>query len=234
MTHELRTPLNAIIGYGEMLQDDAIDAGQEEFIPDLQKICSAGKHLLALINDVLDFSKVEAGRMGLYIETFEVRAMIEEVVTTIQPLIDKNKNVLKIHHHDNVNTMHSDVTKIRQCLFNLLSNSAKFTEQGEIALNMEEVDEAGEKWMLLAVSDTGIGMTSEQVSKLFQAFTQADASTTRKYGGTGLGLVITKQFCQMMGGDISVTSEFGKGSVFTIRLPAHLEDVNVQTVADAN
>ena len=234
MTHELRTPLNAIIGYGEMLQDDAIDAGQEEFIPDLQKICSAGKHLLALINDVLDFSKVEAGRMGLYIETFEVRAMIEEVVTTIQPLIDKNKNVLKIHHHDNVSTMHSDVTKIRQCLFNLLSNSAKFTEQGEIALNMEEVDEAGEKWMLLAVSDTGIGMTSEQVSKLFQAFTQADASTTRKYGGTGLGLVITKQFCQMMGGDISVTSEFGKGSVFTIRLPAHLEDVNVQTVADAN
>lgn len=228
MTHELRTPLNAIIGYGEMLQDDAIDAGQEEFIPDLQKICSAGKHLLALINDVLDFSKVEAGRMGLYIETFEISVMIEEVITTIQPLIDKNHNTLTVQQHENVGTMHSDVTKIRQCLFNLLSNAAKFTEQGKIVLSIEKIDEMDEKWILLAVSDTGIGMTSEQVGKLFQAFTQADASTTRKYGGTGLGLVITKQFCQMMGGDISVTSEFGKGSTFTIRLPKYLEDVDAK------
>lgn len=228
MTHELRTPLNAIIGYGEMLQDDAIDAGQEEFIPDLQKICSAGKHLLALINDVLDFSKVEAGRMGLYVETFEISMMIEEVIMTIQPLIDKNNNTLKIQQSEHIGTMHSDVTKIRQCLFNLLSNAAKFTEQGEIILSIEKIDEMGEKWILLAVSDTGIGMTSEQVGKLFQAFTQADASTTRKYGGTGLGLVITKQFCQMMGGDISVTSEFGKGSTFTMRLPEYLEDVDAK------
>lgn len=223
MTHELRTPLNAIIGYGEMLQDDAADAGQDEFIPDLQKICSAGKHLLALINDVLDFSKVEAGRMELYIEIFKLNDMVNEVITTIQPLINKNENELVVDCSENLGTVQSDITKIRQCLFNLLSNAAKFTEKGTIILSLTRTTDAKGDWMTFKVSDTGIGMTAEQVGKLFQAFTQADASTTRKYGGTGLGLVITRQFCQMMGGDVNVTSEFGKGSVFTIHLPTYLE-----------
>jgi len=219
MTHELRTPLNAIIGYSEMLQEDAEDMGQEEFVPDLKKIASAGKHLLALINDVLDFSKVEAGRMELYLESFVINEMLQDVTGTIEQVVEKNNNRLEVNCPDNLGIMYADVTKVRQCLFNLLSNASKFTEKGTITLEINNYLQDEEPWICFNVSDTGIGMTLEQMDKVFQAFTQADASTTRKYGGTGLGLVITKQFCQMMGGEITVKSQFGKGSTFTISLP---------------
>jgi CheY-like chemotaxis protein len=215
--------MNAIIGYSEMLMEEAEDLGQESFLPDLHKIHGAAKHLLSLINDILDLSKIEAGRMELYPENFEVRNLIEDVVATIHPLIEKNANALKIDLPDHLGTMHTDLTKVRQSLFNLLSNASKFTENGTITLKVEQYAKARQNWISFQVSDTGIGMTPEQLGKLFQAFTQADASTTRKYGGTGLGLAITKRFCQMMGGDIFVESEFGKGSTFTIQLPIEVE-----------
>ncbi|ALG67487.1 ATP-binding protein [Beggiatoa leptomitoformis] len=224
MTHELRTPLNAIIGYSEMLQEEAADMEMEDFIPDLKKIDSAGRHLLALINDVLDFSKVEAGKMELYLETFSINMMVQDVIFTIQPLIEKNQNSLDVGAFEELGMMHSDVTKVRQCLFNLLSNASKFTENGKIRLNVDCHQRDAINWVRFRVTDTGIGMTPEQTSKLFRAFMQADTSTTRKYGGTGLGLVITRQFCQMMGGDVLVESEFGKGSTFTIELPTQLAD----------
>jgi signal transduction histidine kinase len=238
MSHELRTPMNAIIGYSEMLQEEAEESGQVELVPDLQKIHTAGKHLLGLINDILDLSKVEAGKMELYLETFDISMMVQEVVDTIQPLIEKNNNKLILHCADQLSTMHADLTKVRQNLFNLLSNAAKFTESGTITLTVvkeeggrikEEKDSSffvpypsslpPSPFILFQVSDTGIGMTPEQIACVFQAFTQADASTTRKYGGTGLGLAITKYFCQMMGGDIQVESELGTGSTFTMWLP---------------
>jgi PAS domain S-box-containing protein len=224
MSHELRTPLNAIIGYSEMLQEEAADLGQEDLTPDLQKIQAAGKHLLALINDILDLSKIEAGRMDLFLETFDVALMIQDAAMTIQPLVEKNYNTLAIHCADDLGTMRADLTKVRQSLFNLLSNACKFTAQGTItlAVSRETVDEA--VWLTFRVADTGIGMTPEQMGKLFQAFVQADASTTRQYGGTGLGLTITQRFCQMMGGDITVESALGQGSTFTIRLPAAVTD----------
>lgn len=219
MSHELRTPMNAIIGYSEMLMEEAEDIGQDDFIPDLSKIHGAGKHLLSLINDILDLSKIEAGRMELYLETFNINSLIQETVATIRPLIAKNSNTLEFNLPDNLSTMHADLTKVRQSLFNLLSNASKFTENGTITLNVECYGANEQDWISFQVIDTGIGMTSAQINKLFQAFSQADASTTRKYGGTGLGLAITKKFCQMMGGDIGVESESGKGSTFTIRLP---------------
>lgn len=218
MSHELRTPLNAIIGYSEMLQEDAADAGQEDFIPDLKKINSAGKHLLALINDVLDLSKIEAGRMELYVETFDVSTMLREVVSTIEPLVQKNQNRLEVSCPQDIGTIRADLTKVRQSLFNLISNAAKFTENGRISLAVEREPQGGE-WIVFRVSDTGIGMTEAQTARVFQAFAQADASTTRKYGGTGLGLAITKRFCEMMGGTISLASVLGQGTTFTIRLP---------------
>jgi PAS domain S-box-containing protein len=220
MSHELRTPLNAIIGYSEMLMEDAEDLGQDDFVPDLQKIRGAGQHLLSVINDILDLSKIEAGKMELFLETFDVPALIDEVVSTVQPLVDKNKNTLVIQRADNLGDMYADLTKVRQGLFNLLSNASKFTEAGAITLNVtgEVVNE--EEWLTFSVSDTGIGMTPEQIEGLFEAFSQAEASTARKYGGTGLGLTITKRFCEMMGGAISVESQAGVGSTFTIRLPA--------------
>jgi len=193
----------------------------------LKKIGSAGKHLLALINDVLDFSKVEAGRMELYLEQFDIYPMIQEVVATIQPLVEKNNNQLVVECSPDIGGLYADVTKVRQCLFNLLSNANKFTEAGSTTLRVERYYQAHEAWIQFQVSDTGIGMTAEQISKLFQAFTQADASTTRKYGGTGLGLVITKQFCQMMGGHITVNSEFGEGSNFIIQLPAQVKETRL-------
>ena len=218
MSHELRTPLNAIIGYSEMLQEDATDAGQEEIIPDLQKINSAGKHLLTLINDVLDLSKIEAGKMELYVETFDVAAMIQEVVSAVRPLAQKNGNTLNAQCRPDVGAMRADLTKVRQSLFNLISNAAKFTGQGRITLDAKREADMGE-WIVFQVSDTGIGMTREQMDRLFQAFAQADASTTRKYGGTGLGLAITRHFCEMMGGAITLESVVGVGTTFTIRLP---------------
>ena len=225
MSHELRTPLNAIIGYSEMLQEEAEDTGNTDAVPDLKKIHGAGKHLLALINDVLDLSKIEAGKMELFLETFEVRTLVDEVRATIHPLIEKNGNVLDVDCPSDVNGMHADVTRVRQILFNLLSNASKFTEKGTVRLQVRREDAAdGEvDVVVFRVTDTGIGMTPEQLAKLFQAFTQADASTSRKYGGTGLGLVICRRFAQMMGGDVSVDSTLGEGSVFTVRLPARVK-----------
>jgi signal transduction histidine kinase len=220
MSHELRTPLNAIIGYSEMLMEDAEDEGLETFVSDLEKIHVSGKHLLTLINDILDLSKIEADRMELYLETFDVASMVKDVVSAVQPLVEKNANTLEVHRADDLGTMHTDLTKVRQSLFNLLSNAAKFTEGGTIRLDVNRVPVDDVDWFTFSVRDTGIGMTPEQMGKLFQAFSQVDASTTRKYGGSGLGLAITKRFCQMMGGDISVESEYGVGSTFTIRLPA--------------
>jgi signal transduction histidine kinase len=222
MSHELRTPLNAIIGYSEMLREEAEDLGYADLTPDLEKINAAGKHLLVLINDILDLSKIEAGRMDLYLELFELSTMLQDVAAAIRPLVEKNANTLVVHRSDELGVMRADLTKVRQSLFNLLSNAAKFTQRGSIALAVarEAVDSV--EWVTFCVSDTGIGMTPEQLGKLFQPFTQADVSTTRQYGGTGLGLTITKRFCQMMGGDITVTSEPGKGTTFTIKLPAEV------------
>lgn len=226
MSHELRTPLNAIIGYSEMLQEEAADVGQEDFTPDLQKIHTAGKHLLALINDVLDLSKIEAGKMETFLETFDVDTMIRDTVTTLEPLVEKNHNTLLLLCDPQLGTMHGDLTKVRQALFNLLSNACKFTEAGTITLEAQReiVDDA--PWLIFQVRDTGIGMTPEQLGKLFQAFTQAEASTARQYGGTGLGLAITQRFCQLMGGDVTVDSTWGEGSTFTIRLPANVIDTS--------
>ncbi|HSG82478.1 MAG TPA: GAF domain-containing protein [Gemmatimonadota bacterium] len=220
MSHELRTPLNAIIGYSEMLEEDAEDAGQSQFLPDLQKIHSAGKHLLTLINDILDLSKIEAGKMELYLETFDVQGAIEGVATTVQPLIDKNGNRLQLDLGGDLGAMQSDVTRIRQVLLNLLSNACKFTEHGTITLSARREEDGGDGWLEFRVSDTGIGMTDEQLDRLFQAFSQAEASTASKYGGTGLGLAISKRFCEMMGGSVAVQSQAGEGSTFTVRLPA--------------
>jgi len=223
-SHELRTPLNAIIGYSEMLVEDFEDQGLREFIPDLRKIRNSGRHLLSLINDILDLSKIEAGRMELYIETFDVCQLVEDVVNTVSPLVERNSNILETCCGDNVGMMRADQTKVRQGLFNLLSNAAKFTEEGTIKLEVKRETLEGTEWLLFRVSDTGIGIEPAQMEKLFQAFSQADESTTRRYGGTGLGLTITKLFCQMMGGNINVESEPGIGSTFTIQLPAEVKE----------
>ena len=228
MSHELRTPMNAIIGYSEMLIEEAEDVGQEDFVPDLQKIHGAGKHLLDLINDILDLSKIEAGRMELYLENFNIKSLIGETVSTIRPVIEKNNNTLETNLADNLSLMHADLTKVRQSLFNLLSNASKFTKKGKITLDVSSHIIDDREWIVFKVKDTGIGMNSEQMGKLFQAFTQADASTTRKYGGTGLGLAITKKFCEMMGGGIEVESELGKGSTFIIHLPIKVVNPNQQ------
>ncbi len=228
MSHELRTPMNAIIGYSEMLMEEAEDLGQADFIPDLKKIHGAGKHLLNLINDILDLSKVEAGRMELYLETFGIKNLINETVATIHPLIEKNNNTFEFNLADDLNEMHADLTKVRQSLFNLLSNASKFTNDGTISLNITSYLAEGKKMVSFEVTDTGIGMNPEQIGKLFKAFTQADASTTRKYGGTGLGLAITKKFCQLMGGDVTVASETGIGSSFTLVLPLQVVDSSQQ------
>lgn len=220
MSHELRTPLNAIIGYSEILQEDAHDMGQPTFVSDLRKIHSAGKHLLQLINDILDLSKIEAGKMDLYIEEFEVKNLIDDIKTIIQPLMEKNHNRFEIKSELFYKTVRSDVTKLKQILFNLLSNAAKFTRNGLITLTIKNYLAGDEQERILfSVSDTGIGLTQEQIGKLFESFTQADASTTRKYGGTGLGLAISRRFCQMLGGDITVSSVILEGSTFTIDLP---------------
>jgi len=226
MSHELRTPLNAIMGFSEMLIEEAEEQEILGFKADLQKIHSSGKHLLGLINDILDLSKIEAGRMQLCIETFDVKTVIHEILHTIQPIIEKEHNILKIHYHNSLGEIHSDLTKFRQIFLNLLSNAAKFTQDGLIQLSVgrKSVEENEENWIEINIIDNGIGMTPEQQIHLFQPFTQADASTTRKYGGTGLGLAITKKFVEMMGGKICVHSEFGHGSSFTVFLPTHISE----------
>ncbi|MFZ4776433.1 MAG: Cache 3/Cache 2 fusion domain-containing protein, partial [Terrimicrobiaceae bacterium] len=222
MSHELRTPMNAIIGYSEMLIEEAQDLKLDDLTPDLNKIRSAGKHLLSLINDVLDLSKIEAGKMTLFLEDFEVSALIRDVASTIQPLIEKNGNTLTVSIAPDSGRMRADLTKVRQTLFNLLSNAAKFTEKAPIHLSVSRSPD-GQR-VFFEVADSGIGMTPEQLGRLFQSFTQADDSTTRKYGGTGLGLVISKKFCQLMGGDIAVQSIYGKGTTFRVDLPAFVSE----------
>ncbi|MBX2864337.1 MAG: response regulator [Leptolyngbyaceae cyanobacterium MAG.088] len=221
MSHELRTPLNAIIGYSEMLEEDVTSIGEEEFVPDLQKIQGAGKHLLGLINSVLDLSKIEAGRMELFLEDICINTIIDEIIGTIQPLAQKNGNQLLMSCPNDIGVMYADQVKLRQSLINLLSNACKFTENGNITLTVEQFhpQEQENSWLKFIVADTGIGMTPEQMGKVFQAFTQADTSTTRKYGGTGLGLTITKQFIAMMAGDVTVDSIYGQGTTFTLSLP---------------
>jgi two-component system sensor histidine kinase/response regulator len=222
MSHELRTPLNAIIGYSEMLEEETQGSGQEDVVKDLQKIQSAGKHLLSLINDILDLSKIEAGKMGLHLEDFDVAQMIEEITSTVQPAVAKNSCTLQVDVAKNVGRMRADLTKVRQILLNLLSNSCKFTDHGSISLSVERRTIDRHDWLQFEVGDTGIGITAEQRENLFREFTQADASISRKYGGTGLGLAITYRFVQIMRGTITVESQPGQGSTFTIQLPAEV------------
>ena len=215
MSHELRTPLNAIIGYSEILQEEAEDQGHEDYLPDLQKITAAGRHLLSLINDVLDLSKIEAGKMDLYLETFDIGQMINDVAETVRPLARRNRNEMVVRCSNDLGTMRADLTKVRQAVFNLLSNAAKFTEDGTITLDAEAEDDT----VVFRVRDTGIGMTPEQQARLFQEFSQADSDITRRYGGTGLGLALTRRLCLLMHGDVTAESEAGKGSTFTVTLP---------------
>jgi len=223
MSHELRTPLNAIIGYSEMVEEQVEEIGHAEIAPDLRKIRSAGRHLLHLINDILDLSKIEAGKLELVVETFDVADVVREVATTVHPLVEKNANRLDLRCAGALGEMRSDLVKVRQTLLNLLSNACKFTDHGTITLTADREGNGGGDWLVFRVGDSGIGMTPEQMGRLFEAFAQADASTSRKYGGTGLGLAITRRFCRMMGGDVQVASDPGKGSTFTVRLPATIE-----------
>jgi signal transduction histidine kinase/DNA-binding response OmpR family regulator len=223
MSHELRTPMNAIIGYSEMLAEDATDRGDTRTADDLHKILSAARHLLGLINDVLDLSKIEAGKMQLYLETFDLQTLVTEVASTIAPLVEKRKNTLAVTCSPAIGSMYGDATKIRQTLLNLLSNASKFTENGRIELRIDREVSDNQVWVVMQVTDTGIGMDEEQLGKLFRAFTQADASTSSKFGGTGLGLAISKQFAEMMGGEIAVKSAPGAGSTFTVRVPARVK-----------
>jgi len=232
MSHELRTPLNAILGYSEMLQEEAADRQLDEFTSDLGRINASGKHLLALINDILDLSKIEAGKMELFLENFEIAKMIDEVASTVQPLVEKNANALHVELASELGSMHADQIKVRQALFNLVSNAAKFTREGHVTLNVSRASMDASDWILFRVTDTGIGLSSDQILKLFQAFSQADASTTRKFGGTGLGLALTRRFCQMMGGDVVVQSTPGVGSTFTIKLPAIVSEPSSASSAD--
>jgi signal transduction histidine kinase/ActR/RegA family two-component response regulator len=224
MSHELRTPLNAILGYSEMLAEDAEAEGRTEIVPDLKKIQTAGKHLLGLINGVLDLSKIEAGKMRLYLETFEVSSVVEEAAVTVRPLVEQKGNRFEVHCPDDIGSIREDVTKVRQVLLNLLSNAGKFTENGVVSLDVRREAGPAGNWVLFRVHDTGVGMTPEQVGRLFEAFVQADAGTMKKYGGTGLGLAITRKLCRLMGGDIEVESSPGRGSTFTVRLPGEIEN----------
>jgi len=220
MSHELRTPLNAIIGYSEMLEEETHELGKVESVKDIQEIQKAGKHLLALINDVLDLSKIEAGRMGLHLETFEISPMIEEMVATLRPALSKNSNTIQVHVAQDLGVMRADITKVRQILFNLLSNACKFTDHGTISIAVNRSTDQGEDWIRFQVTDSGIGINAKQKANLFQEFTQADVSIARKYGGTGLGLAISYRYARLMKGHIAVESEPGQGSVFTVHLPA--------------
>ena len=221
MSHELRTPLNAIIGVSEMLRENA-EALKQDLEP-LDRVLGAARHLLALINDILDLSKIEAGRMELQLEDFALAPLINSVVKTVEPLAAKNGNQVAVHCDAAIETVHADEMRLRQALLNLMSNANKFTDHGSITIDAQQTQEDGRDWVSIAVADTGIGMTPEQIGKLFQEFSQASSTTAKKYGGTGLGLVISRRFCQMMGGDITVESEPGRGSTFTIRVPRSVE-----------
>jgi CheY-like chemotaxis protein len=218
----LRTPLNAIIGYSQILQEDAEDAGDTATLPDLKKIENAGNHLLGLINSILDLSKIEAGRMEVFIEHVDLAALTDEVRMMVEPLMARNDNHLVVTCGPDVGAISTDMTKLKQSLLNLLSNASKFTEKGAVKLLVARRIDATGEWIDFTVSDTGIGMTEAQLAKLFQAFSQADSSTTRRYGGTGLGLAITRSFVRMLGGDVTATSQPGSGSTFVLSLPANV------------
>lgn len=233
MSHELRTPLNAVIGYSEMLEEELSDLGHEELLVDVHKINLSGKHLLKLINDILDISKIEAGKMDLYTESFDLHNLIHEVATENQLAVEQRNNVLVVHLPPELNRIHTDRAKLRQMLLNLLNNAAKFSENSAIILKVELIRKDNRDWMQIHVTDQGIGMSLEQQQKIFEPFTQADDSSTRKYGGTGLGLAITKQFAQMLGGNIKLISELGSGSTFTLELPTHIyfNSTEIQSIA---
>jgi signal transduction histidine kinase/CheY-like chemotaxis protein len=228
MSHELRTPLNAIIGYSDLLIEEAEELDAQDLVPDLEKIRSSGKHLLGLINDVLDLSKIEAGKMEMSLETFEVRDVVSAVAAMVRPLVEKNGNAFELAVDEQIGAMHADLTRVRQILLNLLGNASKFTSNGTVSLTVTREESKGREWIVFAVRDTGIGMTPEQLTRLFQPFTQADPSTTRKYGGTGLGLSISQRLSRLMNGTISVVSEPGMGSIFTVRIPAEVTDAKIQ------
>jgi len=228
MSHELRTPMNAILGYSEMLMEDARDVGQDDFIPDLKKINQAGSHLLSLINDVLDLSKIESGRMEVFAEDIDVGALIDQVAGTAQPLMTRNNNKFKIERGEQLGNAHQDITKLRQSLLNMLSNAAKFTHEGTITLRTERKSQADGEWLMFSVNDTGIGIPADKLEHVFEEFSQADTSTTRNYGGTGLGLPISRRFCQMLGGDLTVRSSAGEGSTFTMRVPVRLPGTDAE------
>jgi signal transduction histidine kinase len=231
MSHELRTPLNAILLYSELLEEEAADRGEEASISDLRRIQSSGKHLLELINGILDLSKIEAGKMGVSLEPFVVRNLIDELLDTLSPMVHKNGNTLTVRFAENIETMHGDVVKTRQILLNLLSNAAKFTRNGAITLQVQRCDIDGARHIEFVVTDTGVGMTVEQVSKVFEPFTQADVTTTRKYGGTGLGLAIVWRFCHLLGGRVMVESRPHQGSRFTVLLPAAVVEGSAASAA---
>ena len=233
MSHELRTPMNTIVGYTEMLEEEIKECDRPYLLRDIKGIHAAAKHLLGLIDGILDISKIEAGKMQVYTESFDLKAMIQNIIATIQPLIENKANILELSCPDELGEIHTDLTKVRQILLNLLSNASKFTEQGTIVLEVIRQAEPNGDWIIFSVHDDGIGMTSEQQANLFQVFTQADASITRKYGGSGLGLALTKHFAQMLGGSIQVKSEFGKGSHFTVRLPAYLQAEKTQNLVES-
>jgi len=222
MSHELRTPLNAIIGLTDMLVTNAARFGTEKAKEPLQRVHRAGTHLLGLINQVLDLSKIEAGKLELNPQTVQLRALINEVIDTARQLAEQNKNRLVVDAQENLGALTVDPMRLRQILLNLLSNACKFTKEGEVRLRARRVANGG-RWVELAIADTGIGMTPEQQAKLFEEFSQADATTAQRFGGTGLGLAITRKLARMMGGDVTVTSEPGKGSVFTVRLPGRAD-----------
>ena len=224
MSHELRTPLNAIIGYSEMLAEDAEAGAQPALAADLAKIRRAGRHLLALINDLLDLSKIEAGRMALHLERFGVAEMLDDVAVSVQPLVARNGNTLELACAADAGVMVADLTKVRQILLNLAANASKFTERGHIGLAVSRSRTPTGDWLVFEVRDTGIGMTPAQLARLFQPFVQAETSTARAYGGTGLGLTIARRFCRLMGGTVTVDSEPGRGSCFRVRLPAEVEE----------
>lgn len=230
MSHELRTPLNAVIGYSEMLLDDVVEGNYANIAPDLKKIKMAGMHLLNLINEVLDLAKIEAGKVSISLEQFDVANLIEEVAASVRPLIKDSRVILHVNCEKGLGSIRSDEMKLRQALMNLLSNACKFTEKGSINVVAERIDRAGAAWIKIAVIDTGIGIAMEQIGKLFSDFYQVDRSTTRKYGGTGLGLAISRRFCQMLGGDILVESRLYTGSTFTIVLPVQCQVPETATI----
>jgi len=229
MSHELRTPLNAIIGYSEMLREDAQNLGYEEMTPDLEKVCVAGRQLLDIINDILDLSKIEAGKMTVFLEDILITHLVDSVTMIAQPAVKNNNNKFIVEVAPDIGTMHADITKTQQILSNLLSNAAKFTQNGTVTFSAAKELVDGQRWVRFRIIDTGIGMSTDEVERLFSAFTQADASTARRYGGTGLGLAISHRFCKMMGGEITVESEKGKGSTFTVRMPELVRAQDTET-----